>query len=321
MVGAISTSSLLGVPTTSLIEGNYIKDNRYGITFTGGNINGTIKGNTLIDNNVETNPNNGGSGININNPAGNTHAIISENIISGHLWGITLVGNLTNYSNGPTANLGNISVSVTDPDYNIGKNIFSNNGNGGELYDLYNNNPKDIMAQNNNGGVPEQTEALIRTVIRDKVNDSRYGTVTFMPPYIIGGETCDPVTNLQVNYTSDCKAELTWKSTGISHKIMRDGLILAVGITSTSYTDYLGGSYPYPTHTWTVVSVCSNGESSEPVSVTKDVCQIQGDCNPPTNLEVNYSTDCSSAQLSWTAPTSSPAPSITIPTDKGERPP
>jgi hypothetical protein len=83
--------------------------------------------------------------------------------------------------------MGNISVPVTDPEYNIGKNIFSNNGNNGELFDLYNNNPNDVMAQNNHWGVPEQIEELIRTVIRDKANDSRYGIVTFMPPYIEEG--------------------------------------------------------------------------------------------------------------------------------------
>jgi parallel beta-helix repeat protein len=184
MVGGISTSSLMSVPATYCLEGNTLKDNRYGITFTGANITGTIKGNILEDNNTENNPMTGGSGINITAPAGNVHAIITENKISGHLWGITLVGNTSNFSAGPTANIGNISVPENDPEYNIGHNIFFNNGNGGELYDLYNNNPNDVMAQNNNWGVPEQTEELIRTVIQDKFNNSNYGTVTFMPPYI-----------------------------------------------------------------------------------------------------------------------------------------
>jgi hypothetical protein len=189
MVGGISTSSLLAVPAIFLIEGNTVKDNRYGITFTGTNITGAIKRNTLADNNTQNNPDLGGSGINIMAPAGNVHAIITENIISGNLWGITLVGNASDFSAGPTANLGNISVPENDPEYNLGKNIFFDNGNNGELFDLYNNNPNDVMAQNNMWGVSEQTEDLIRTVIRDKTNDPRYGTVTFMPPYLNTGVT------------------------------------------------------------------------------------------------------------------------------------
>ncbi|MCL2289898.1 MAG: T9SS type A sorting domain-containing protein [Bacteroidetes bacterium] len=187
MVGGISTSSLLAIPASYLIEDNTVKDNRYGITLTGMNIAGTIKGNRLTNNNTQNNPNLGGSGINITAPAGNVHVIITENTISGNLWGITLVGNTSDFSTGPTANVGNISVPENDPEYNIGKNIFFDNGNNGELFDLYNNNPNNVMAQNNNWGVSEQTEELIRTVIRDKTNDSRYGTVTFMPPHIITG--------------------------------------------------------------------------------------------------------------------------------------
>lgn len=182
-VGGISTSSLLAVPTTYLVEGNTIKDNRYGVTFTGSNVTGIIKNNILTDNNTETNPNLGGSGINITASGGNTHAFITGNTITGHLWGITLVGNTTNYTSGPTANLGNITVDVDDPDYNIGRNIFNNNGNGGVLYDFYNNTPNDVMAQNNTWGVEVQDEASIATVIVDKADDSRYGTVTYMPAY------------------------------------------------------------------------------------------------------------------------------------------
>jgi len=224
-VGAVSTSSLLGVATNSLVENNYMKDNRYGITFTGANINGIIKGNTLIDNNVEVNPMMGGSGINITGSAGNVHAVITENIISGHHWGITLVGNTSTYAAGPTANIGNIDVPQDHPEYNIGKNIFSNNGNGGQWYDLFNNNPNDVMAQNNNWGVPEQTEDLIRTVIRDKFNDERYGTVTFMPPYIIGDDECNPPTNLEVIYTEYCNAVLTWDAPVKSKTLPKQSIV------------------------------------------------------------------------------------------------
>lgn len=44
-----------------LIEGNTIKDNRYGITIAGSNMRATIRDNIIADNNLETNPDNGGS--------------------------------------------------------------------------------------------------------------------------------------------------------------------------------------------------------------------------------------------------------------------
>ncbi|MCL1968319.1 MAG: T9SS type A sorting domain-containing protein [Bacteroidetes bacterium] len=298
-VGGISTSSLMSVPTTYFIEGNTVKDNRYGITFTGSNITGTIKGNILQDNNTQNSPNLGGSGINITASGGNTHAIITENVISGNLWGITLVGNTTNFSTGPTANLGNISVPENDPNYNIGHNIFSNNGNTGELFDLYNNNPNDIMAQNNNWGVPEQTEELIRTVIRDSYNNPNYGTVTFMPPYIIP-DVCDTITNLKVLYTDDCDSTLlTWDAPTegeFTYKVYRDGALIAT-VNETSCTDVT--FKPWKNHIWTVVVVCENGEESEPVEKGLQYCT---EVPPATNLTVTFLDNCNTAKLTWTSP-------------------
>jgi parallel beta-helix repeat protein len=296
MVGGISTSSLLGVSTTYLIEGNTVKDNRYGITFTGSNITGTIKGNKLQRNNTQNSPNLGGSGINITAPGGNTHAIITENIISENLWGITLVGNTTDFSVGPTANLGNTSVPENDPEYNIGRNIFYDNGNEGELYDLYNNNPNDVMAQNNNWGVSEQTEELIRTVIRDSYNNPNYGTVTFMPPF----NACKPAKNLNVVYTADCaNALLTWEAPAkgyAPHLIFRDGTRIGYVYNETTFTD-TGFEYWKP-HTWSIVVVCEYGEESIPVEKSLDYCT-----SPPaaTNLSITFSDNCNSAKLTWTA--------------------
>jgi len=301
MVGGISTSSLLGVTTTYFIEGNTLKDNRYGITFTGTNITGTIKGNVLENNNTEVNPNNGGSGINLTASAGNVHAVITENIISGHLWGITLVGNVPTLTAGPTANIGNISVPENDPEYNIGRNIFSNNGNGGELYDLYNNNPHNVMAQNNNWGVPEQTEELIRTVIRDKFNNPSYGTVTFMPPYIIP-EPCNPIKNLVVLYSTDCSSTtLTWDAPAegdFTYNIYRDD----DQIHTINETSYLDNTFdPCEGHTWAVTVVCDDGES-EPVEKSLPACIEGCEHDPVTNFTVEFTEDCSAALLSWSAP-------------------
>lgn len=67
-------------------------------------------------------------------------------------------------------------------DYNVGKNIFDKNGNGGVLYELYNNSPIDVSAVNNSWGDFEQTEQNIEDVIYHKKDDETLGKVTFMPP-------------------------------------------------------------------------------------------------------------------------------------------
>jgi len=177
--GGISTSSLLSVPCAFIIKGNTIKDNRYGITLTGANIYGEITDNIIQNNNSQNNPALGGSGINITSSTGTVTTKIKGNTISGHLWGITSVGNTSNYSKGPKVNLGNLTVDNTNSEYNPGLNIFSNNGNGGVLYDFYNNSPENVMAQGNTWGVNVQDSANIETAVVHKVDDSRYGFVTF----------------------------------------------------------------------------------------------------------------------------------------------
>ena len=164
-----------------LIEGNTIKDNRYGITFTGDYMTGKIINNTLIDNNTEVNPMNGGSGINVTSSADNVYLYASNNIISGHHWGVTIVS--FSATLGSSCNFGNISVPEDAPHYNPGGNVFSNNGNGGELYDFYNNNPTDVMAQNNKWNVEVQDSESIEAVIFHKVDNENHGTVTFMPAF------------------------------------------------------------------------------------------------------------------------------------------
>ena len=53
-VGGISVSSLLGVPNEAIIEKNIIRDNRYGITISGGNSKGKIMGNIIENNKIFT---------------------------------------------------------------------------------------------------------------------------------------------------------------------------------------------------------------------------------------------------------------------------
>ena len=84
--------------------------------------------------------------------------------------------------------------------------------------------------------------------------------------------TCNPVTNLAVNYTTDCKANLTWTAPGgsVTYNVYRDNVQIATNLTTTSYTDLNPNSAVG--HTWSVRAVCTSGESN-PLSVSKPACQ------------------------------------------------
>lgn len=165
-VGGVSVSSLLGVNNELLIQNNLIKDNRYGITSSGGNTKGNIIENQIIDNNTEPIPANGGSGINIylaQNPS-NYIINIYNNEIKGNLWGITNIGN------GAYINLGDDTVS--------GNNVFENNGNEGVTYALYNNSPIDVMAKGNCWD-PILTDERVEEVIVHYNDDTTLGAVDY----------------------------------------------------------------------------------------------------------------------------------------------
>lgn len=173
-VGAIAVSNMMALAGTNnvIIEGCDIRDHRYGLTTTHGPMNVTIKNNTLIDNKYETNAMNGGSGISLYDPYGYENVWIEGNHIEGSLWGITIIGG------------GNVNVGKTDDptakDYNPGNNVFINNGNGGALYDLYNNGTSTVYAQGNTWNVDEQTAEKIETVITHKADNSSLGEVIYM---------------------------------------------------------------------------------------------------------------------------------------------
>ena len=172
--GGISSSSLLGITNRARIENNIITDNRYGINFQGATSSGIIKGNIIENNNTENNPNLGGSGISVSAAAASPimNVIISNNQIRGNLWGITVIDKAQ-------INLGN-----TDPEnFNEGKNVFSNNGNNGAIYALYNNTAFPIMAMNNCWieGNPTLTPQEVEDVIGHQVDVPALGFVTFTP--------------------------------------------------------------------------------------------------------------------------------------------
>lgn len=163
MVGGIAVANLTGIPTQIEIHNNIVRDNRYGVTAIGP-VGGEIIENILEKNDAEINPMNGGSGISLYN----TQSMkIRGNEIRQNLWGITVIGTAT-------ADLG----TTDDP----GNNIFSENGNGGEIYALYNNSTNSISALQNcwiEG--QESTYEDVENVIFHQVDDEGLGEVTFDP--------------------------------------------------------------------------------------------------------------------------------------------
>ncbi len=170
--GGIAYSSLVGMAGNVVIDSNLIDLNRYGITLTGSPINGAIRYNTVSNNNIQNEPNLGGSGLNFTASTASSEqfATVTGNVISGNLWGITIIGY-------PQVNMGDSATATFNP----GGNQFNNNGNSGLLYDLYNNGPVDQPAMYNCWGVPTQDAASIEAVIFHEVDDPTLGRVDFMP--------------------------------------------------------------------------------------------------------------------------------------------
>ncbi len=103
----------------------------------------------------------GGSGINLNGSA-SSFTVIEGNEIRNNLWGVTVQGEF--------------GVDLGTPDDKGGSqglNTFSNNGNGGQVYALFNNTPNSISAKNNcwiEG--QESTVAQVEEVISHQVDDA-----------------------------------------------------------------------------------------------------------------------------------------------------
>lgn len=173
-VGAISVANMLSTPGTNkvYIENNTITDHRYGIT-TMGQLDVRVIDNTMIDNNHETNAMNGGSGISIYDTGYTQDIYIEGNHIENSLWGITVIG-------GKNVNIGKTEVGPDAADYNPGRNVFVDNGNGGVLYDLYNNGVNTVYAQGNTWNVANQTADEIETVIFHKNDNEALGEVIYM---------------------------------------------------------------------------------------------------------------------------------------------
>ncbi len=171
LVGGIAAAALLGNPNRVIIDNNTITGNRYGITVVGGTSSGYIRGNIIEDNNTQNLPLQGGSGIALSAANAGMNIIASNNQIRGNLWGITL------------QQLANINLGNDDPEnFNPGGNVFSNNGNGGQTYALFNNTALPVYAMNNcwiEGEEP--TEAEVENVISHQADDPALGEVIYTP--------------------------------------------------------------------------------------------------------------------------------------------
>ncbi len=164
MSGGIGIMNMGASNTLLLISNNVIEHNRYGYTQNGTNIYAIIQDNIIRNNNLETNPNNGGSAISIYGSTTSCGAKIRRNLMYGNLWGITAIYNH------------NIDMGTAeDP----GGNVLYDNGNNNVEYELYNNSSCNMSAVGNYWGNNEVSHA--EDVIYHQNDNSSYGLVTYEP--------------------------------------------------------------------------------------------------------------------------------------------
>ncbi|MDO7849614.1 T9SS type A sorting domain-containing protein [Hymenobacter sp. M29] len=176
MAGGVSVSNLLGSAgtTTVRIRQNRIANNRYGVALLGSGISAVVTRNIIENNNINSNANTGGSGINLQGGATLT-GVVSRNVLRGNLWGVTVLRS-SSTAPGPTMSFGD--VSSTDS-LNVGLNQLYNNGNGGQIYDFYLNAPDNMLAQNNDWGT--NSAAVAESHIVHQVDQPALGLLNFMP--------------------------------------------------------------------------------------------------------------------------------------------
>ena len=169
MVGGVAISNFVNGAINAVIDDNIIVDNRYGIAILGDNASVLIKNNVIEDNDIQGSPNLGGSGISLNSSSEGMNIVASGNEIRRNLWGITLQGES--------------AINLGDNVDNVGQNVFSENGNGGTIYAVYNNTDNPLTAMHNcwdETNVPN-TLADAEAVIVHQNDDGTLGLVTFDP--------------------------------------------------------------------------------------------------------------------------------------------
>ena len=109
------------------------------------------------------------------------------------------------------------------------------------------------------------------------------------------------VTGVFFTYQNDCGGEPPIVYT---YNIYRDNILIAPGVTGTTYTD-AGAFDPEVPHNWSVKVVCEEGGESSAIYASLEYCDPNA-CPSVENLQAEYVGDnygpCG-AQLSWDAPT------------------
>lgn len=171
--GGIAVANIMATHATKLLlSHNTILNNRYGYNQQGYNIQSLIEYNDFIDNNLETNPMNGGSGISIYGYDTACAAKIRHNTICGNLWGLTAI-----YRH-------HIDLGTAEE---YGNNLFYDNINNQTVYALYNNSYyDDITAVGNYWGGNDTLWA--DSVIFDRLDDSKFAQVFYKPILMLNPE-------------------------------------------------------------------------------------------------------------------------------------
>ena len=173
MSGGIGIMNMYNPDVTHLLlKDNVITRNRYGYTQNGYRISSEILDNQFIDNNLEVNPNNGGSGVSIYGYDTTCTAKMRRNLITGNLWGVTAI-----YYH-------HLDMGTTS-DY--GYNLLYNNGNNGVDYELFNNANSELWAVGNYWGC--DSEEAAEEVIFHQFDDASYGLVHYTPIYVPSSES------------------------------------------------------------------------------------------------------------------------------------
>ena len=208
--GGISVADLMGTGSTKvLLKNNNIHECRYGYNQQGYSISSVIEDNLFVDNNHEDNPMNGGSGISIYGLSTNNKAILRNNLITGNLWGITAI------------NLHDIDMGTLD---DWGHNEIHDNGNGGVVYDLYNNSACDLMAVGNDWGTT--TIERIEDHIYHQHDDPSLGLVIYYP--FVGAESIDEYPVDFINLDDHNLTIYTITGQRVDAKSLRPGVYIAV---------------------------------------------------------------------------------------------
>ena len=191
-----------------------------------------IVDNRFVDNNLETNPNNGGSGISIYGMNTNNKAKLRNNRISGNLWGITAI-----YYH-------DIDMGTED---DWGYNLIYDNGNGGTTYALYDNGYSDITAIGNYWG---GDEAFAESVIYHRPNlGETYGLVTYLPLF---NPTPCPISLVATQednpqFSTDYQGVIDIENSRIDFFIPEDELSTSLNITMRLELPH-GSTTNFPSH-------------------------------------------------------------------------